>query len=341
MHRPVDWRAAAFLAVFAVIVAGPAMRLASSWAADSPARAADGASEPTANKAADKAGAPAAADKATGKDSPTASNRSATPDDAPSAKKPAKTPPAPAKKGASPADDGARVKTPLETAEKSAEKTPEPQKEEKFLVWLYRSMGFNYAIIFMTVTFNEVALVVMIVLGLRRSRICPPDLIAEFDSRLKKKQYQDAYDLAKKSNSFVGKVLASGMSNLSEGYDAALEAMQETGEEQTMRLEQRNGNIALVAQIGPMLGLLATVDGIVRAFGTIATKDTTPKPSELAAGIGIALVNTMVGLWLAVPSIVFYHYARNRLTRLIYEAGTISSRLMKRFAKLPVTVTKS
>ena len=107
-------------------------------------------------------------------------------------------------------------------------------------------------------------------------------MASEFDAHLKKKEYQEAYDLAKKDDSFLGKVLASGMANLSDGYDAALEAMQETGEEQTMRLEQRNGNIALIAQIGPMLGLLATVDGIVRAFAVIATKQVTPKPSELA-----------------------------------------------------------
>ena len=63
-------------------------------------------------------------------------------------------------------------------------------------------------------------------------------------------EYQEAYEAAKKNNSFLGKVLAAGMANLSEGHDAALEAMHEVGEEQNMRLEQRNGHIALIAQIG-------------------------------------------------------------------------------------------
>jgi hypothetical protein len=149
---------------------------------------------------------------------------------------------------------------------KKAEDEP-PPPDESALVWLYHSMGPRYVIIFLAVSFNEMALVVMIVLGLRRSCICPLELAAEFDGHLKKKQYQEAYDVAKKNDSFLGRVLASGMANLSEGYDAAVEAMEETGEEQTMRLEQRNGNIALIAQIGPMLGLLATVDGIVKALG--------------------------------------------------------------------------
>ena len=96
-------------------------------------------------------------------------------------------------------------------------------------------------------------------------------------------------------------MLAAGMSKLSDGYDAAMEAMQEVGEEQNMKLEQRNGYIALIAQIGPMFGLLGTVDGMVMAFDVIARSNVTPKPSELAQGIGTALVTTVVGLWIAIP----------------------------------------
>lgn len=209
-----------------------------------------------------------------------------------------------------------------------------PKKSDNVLVWLYNSMGLRYVIIFLGVTFNEIALVVMILLELRRQRICPLPLAAEFEAKLNEKQYQEAYDLVKEDKSFLGKVLAAGMAHLSEGHQAAVEAMQEVGEEQNMRLEQRNGYIALIAQLGPLLGLLATVDGIVRAFAVIAGKDVTPKPSELAQGIGIALVNTVVGLWIAIPSIVFYTIVRNRLTRLVLEASVVSTRLMKRFANV-------
>lgn len=216
------------------------------------------------------------------------------------------------------------------------ESPAQKESKESVLVWLYHSMTPRYVIIFLGVTFNEIALVVMIILGLRRKCICPLALAKDFENKLNKKQYQEAYDTAKKDNSFLGKVLAAGMANLSDGHEAALEAMHEVGEEQNMRLEQRNGHIALIAQIAPMLGLLATVDGIVRAFAVIAGKDVTPKPSELAQGIGIALVNTVVGLWLAIPSIIFYHIVRNRLTRLVLEVGVISARLMKRFSNVSV-----
>jgi biopolymer transport protein ExbB len=210
-----------------------------------------------------------------------------------------------------------------------------------FLIWLYKSLTLRYTVIFLIITFNAVALVVMIVLGLRRIAICPDDLLAAIDAKIDQRQYQEVYELARGDKSFLGKVLAAGMAKLSLGHDAAQEAMQETGEELNMKLEQRNGYIALIAQIAPMFGLLGTVDGMVTAFDVIATHDVTPKPSELAQGIGTALVTTVVGLWIAIPMIAFYHIIRNRLTQLMFEAGTITGDLLKRLVAGQAAVKKS
>ncbi|HPM84270.1 MAG TPA: MotA/TolQ/ExbB proton channel family protein, partial [Candidatus Anammoximicrobium sp.] len=58
---------------------------------------------------------------------------------------------------------------------------------------------------------------------------------------------------------------------------------------------------------------------------------TTPKPSELAQGISMALVTTLIGLWLAIPAILAFNLLKNRQTKLLLEAGIISENLMKRF----------
>ncbi|MBN1395272.1 MAG: MotA/TolQ/ExbB proton channel family protein [Pirellulales bacterium] len=212
---------------------------------------------------------------------------------------------------------------------------------ESFLVWLADSLRVRYVVIFLILTFNAVALIVMIVLGMRRSNICPEDFAAAFESKLNQKQYQDAYELAKNDKSFLAKVLAAGMSKISDGYEAVNETMQEVGEEQNMKMEQRNGYIALIAQIGPMFGLLGTVDGMVMAFDKIAHLPVSPKPSDLAQGIGTALVTTIVGLWIAIPLMVFYHLVRNRLARMVIEVSVISTNLMKRFNTVPGPVRRS
>lgn len=199
------------------------------------------------------------------------------------------------------------------------------------LSWLYSALGFRYTVIFLAISFTFVALIVMNLLAVRRDRIVPDALVAAFEAHLNEKRYQDAYELARTDDSFLGRVLSAGLAKLQTGYAESIEAMQEMGEEETMKLEQRISYIALIGTISPMFGLLGTVDGMVASFGTIAESVTQPKPSELASGIEMALVTTLVGLWLAIPAIGLYHFLKNRVARLVLEVGIISEGLMSRF----------
>jgi biopolymer transport protein ExbB len=148
---------------------------------------------------------------------------------------------------------------------------------------------------------------------------------------LNAKKYQEAYELAKNDESFLGKVLSAGLARLSSGYPQAIEAMQEVGEEENMQLEHRLSYLALIGTIAPMFGLLGTVDGMVQAFSVIAQSTVSPKPYELAQGVMTALVTTLVGLWLAIPAIIAFNILRNRIQRLVLEVGIVSENLMSRF----------
>jgi biopolymer transport protein ExbB len=171
----------------------------------------------------------------------------------------------------------------------------------------------------------------MNVLSIRRQNMVPPDLVQSFEAMLNEKRFQDAYELAKNDDSFLGHVLAAGLAKLQDGYPQAVEAMQEVGEDENMRLEQRLSYIALIATVSPMVGLLGTVHGMVVAFQTIARTNTQPKPSELAGGISMALITTLVGLLIAIPAIGLFGIFRNRLQRFVLEVGIFSERLMSRF----------
>jgi biopolymer transport protein ExbB len=213
----------------------------------------------------------------------------------------------------------------------SADQAGTPQS---LLSFYFRALGAKYVIIFLAMSFTLVALVVMNILTLRRSSIVPLDLVEGFEAHLNEKRYQEAYDLAKSDDSFLGHVLSAGLGKLSAGYPQAIEAMQEVGEEETMKLEHRLGYIALIGTISPMIGLLGTVDGMVDAFRTIATSSTQPKPSALAEAISKALITTLVGLWLAIPAIAIFGIMRNRMARLTLEVGILSEGLMSRFSNV-------
>lgn len=212
------------------------------------------------------------------------------------------------------------------------EAAPPEKPRQNMLMWFYKSLGILYSIVFLFISFNLVALIVMNILAGRRDQIVPAALVEAFEAHVNEKRYQEAYELAKSDESMLGHVLAAGMAKLSGGYDEAVKAMQDAGEEDNMKIEQRLSYVALCGQVGPMFGLLGTVDGMVQAFNKIASMNVTPKPSELADGIGTALVTTMVGLWVAIPAIAFHHFMRNRFQKMVAEVGMISDDLMKRIA---------
>ncbi len=207
---------------------------------------------------------------------------------------------------------------------------PAPRRRS-YLAWLYESLGLLYSVIFLGLSFSLVAVFVMNLLVARRDQILPSGLIEGFERHLEAKQYQEAYELARNDDSFLGKVLSAGLSRLTYGYEPAVEAMQEVGEEESMRLEHLLSYLALIGTISPMFGLLGTVDGMVQAFDVIAQSTVSPKPNELAQGIATALVTTLVGLWLAIPAIAAFNILRNRVARLVLEVGTVSEGLMRRF----------
>jgi biopolymer transport protein ExbB len=219
---------------------------------------------------------------------------------------------------------------------KPAAGVPQPivpaSQSKNLLRWLFESLGPMFSMIFLLLSFSLVSVMVMNLLGMRRDNVVPPAVAQAFEACLEEKKYQEAYELVRADDSLLGRVLAAGMAKISTSYEEATKAMEEAGQEETMRLEHRLSYVALIAQIGPMFGLLGTVDGMVQAFDVIAASNTTPKPNQLAQGIGTALVTTVVGLWIAIPAIAFNHILRARLARLLLEAGVISENLMGRFA---------
>ncbi len=203
---------------------------------------------------------------------------------------------------------------------------------ESLLGWMFHSLGISYSVVFLGLSFTLVALFVMNLLAARRDNMLPVALIEQFEEHLDAKEYQEAYELAKTDESFLAQVLSAGLSKLSRGYSPAIEAMQETGEEENMKLEHRLSYMALIGTISPMVGLLGTVQGMIASFQVIATSTTAPKPSELAAGISTALFTTLVGLFVAIPAIAAYNILRNRVARLVLEVGIVSEDLMGRFS---------
>ena len=212
---------------------------------------------------------------------------------------------------------------------------------ESFVAGMIRASSI-FGFLILLVAFTMIAIILMIAVQLRRDNYLPATFIEDFEQQLQAKDYQGAYESAKGSDSFIGRILTAGMGRLSRGYGEAVEQMQQAGEYETMAMEQKIGYLALIGSIAPMLGLLGTVQGMLVSFQVIASS-ASPKPSELADGISTALFTTFEGLVVAIPAMIFYALFKNRLARFLMECGFVAENLMKNFQnpgqpELPATV---
>jgi biopolymer transport protein ExbB len=200
------------------------------------------------------------------------------------------------------------------------------------LVYIAEACGWVFGPVFLLLSFILVALLVMCFLQIRKAVLLPPSLSEQFEQHLDAKEYQPAYELAKNDDSYLGHVLAAGMGKLQAGYPTAVAAMEEAQGEEQMKLEHKISYVSLIGALAPMLGLLGTVTGMVSSFKKIADNPgVAPKPDQLASGISTALVTTLIGLWIAIPAILFFQLFRNWLEEINSEASEESGRLMGRF----------
>lgn len=225
--------------------------------------------------------------------------------------------------------EGAAVDAAASGAE--SEETP---KGENYLVWMFRSLGLFFTLVFSLLSLSMVALIVVNVLALRRCVVAPEELATKFGALLDENRFQDAYQLAKDDESILGKTLAVGLSKTSAGYAKAEQAMRDVQEEETMRLEHQIGYLALIGNLAPMIGLFGTVVGMIASFQAIAAGGAAPSPQKLAEGIATALFTTELGLAIALPALFAFDFLKNRLSRFMLDVSVLSENLMGRFANV-------
>jgi biopolymer transport protein ExbB len=158
----------------------------------------------------------------------------------------------------------------------------------------------------------------------------PTEMLEQFHEKLEAKEYQEAYEIAKNSDSTLGKILAAGLVKMSDNIAAAEQTMTDTAEDELMTLEHRLSYHGTIASVSPMVGLLGTVFGMVKAFSVIAQTGV-PQASEIAHGIALALVTTQIGLLIAIPALVFFEVFKNRLARFVLELSVQTENVLNQF----------
>jgi biopolymer transport protein ExbB len=215
-------------------------------------------------------------------------------------------------------------------AQASASAAQGAKADESVLLWAIRASG-PIGLVILLMSLYLVALVAWMFLHFRRSVALPDELLVELGDLLARKQYDKAFAKLGSDDSFLARTLNAGVRKLSSGYPAAQRAMELTNEDVTMEMDHKTTYLATVGTLGPMIGLVGTVYGMILSFRVIATAGSSPQASQLAFGISTALFATLEGIALAVPAIAFYALFRNRIARLSLEVSMASESLLEQF----------
>ncbi len=206
-------------------------------------------------------------------------------------------------------------------------------EEAKSESWVdaYITSGGAIGFVILFCSFISLALIIEHIVNIKRDKIVPPQLIDEIEGMFENEEYQEALELCEAEPNFLTNVLAAGLPKINAGFDTMKAAMDEAGDEEAIKLQQKIGYLSLIGNIAPMMGLFGTVSGMIEAFQIIATKGASVSPSDLAGGISKALVTTFLGLFVAIPTMIAYFFFRNRVVRVTLEIGAIADELVERF----------
>lgn len=166
---------------------------------------------------------------------------------------------------------------------------------------------------------------------LSRARIDIDKFMQKISEALKHNKIMDALELCEKTPGPVAHVIKAGLLKHDRSRAEIKEAIEDAGIYEVPRLEKNLGALATIAHISPLLGLLGTVTGMVRAFQIIQEKASAMhlvSPGNLAGGIWEALITTAAGLIVAIPTFVAYNYLVSRVKYFIVEMERSSTELI-------------
>ena len=164
--------------------------------------------------------------------------------------------------------------------------------------------------------------------NLRRIRIIPLDFLQRIRQHWYRSETEMAMNLCESYNVPVSRVLKAGLARHTQGFSEMEKAIEGAGGHETSLLSSNLRILGAIGNLAPMLGLLGTVVGMIKAFDVISMHGT-GNPGLVASGISEALITTATGLVIGIPSLAIYHFLRGRVDKFIYEMEGVSIELME------------
>tara|TARA_B100000315_G_C14543975_1_gene572315 strand:- start:701 stop:1297 length:597 start_codon:yes stop_codon:yes gene_type:complete len=157
-------------------------------------------------------------------------------------------------------------------------------------------------------------------------------VISQIIDFVRKNNITEAIDLCEKNPFYATNILKSGLIRYEETKDVIRESMENASLYEVPKLEKNLNFLSTISHVSPLLGLLGTVVGLVICFRTIAQKTVTVgmvNPTDLADGIWVALLTTVAGLCVAIPSYIMYNFFVHKVNLATLESERGATELLE------------
>jgi biopolymer transport protein ExbB len=159
---------------------------------------------------------------------------------------------------------------------------------------------------------------------IRRKELMPEGLSDQVRDLLWNGRLNEANQICQQNPSLLSFILLNGFAEADDGWSEVEKALEDATAEQSARLFRKIEYLSVIGNIAPMVGLLGTVMGMIFAFQRVASTQGAAGAGDLAEGIYQALVTTVGGLIVAIPSLGAFAIFRNRLDQLVAEAAYLA-----------------
>lgn len=202
--------------------------------------------------------------------------------------------------------------------------------EESFIVHAVKSAGLAWSLLMGGISVGMVALSVFLLMELRLGVVMPEDFLTEFNTAIDNRQFQQAQQVAKDNPSWLAKSLDAALPKLQYGIEEASDAATRKLDEVRASKELIISFMAVIGQLGPLLGLVGTVYGMINSFKKLGSASGNVNTNALAGDISHALVVTLMGVGVAVPAIFFFTFFSKRLIQISTETNNMASDILAR-----------
>jgi biopolymer transport protein ExbB len=173
----------------------------------------------------------------------------------------------------------------------------------------------------------SIGLILHYLITIRRGTQTPATLAKSIVTFARQGLISNIEEITVDDDSMLGQAAHAAAAHIGGGGEAATAAIDEAVEEQAGRLMRRIEYLNVIGNIGPMIGLLGTVVGMIQAFSRIYESGS-PDPNKLVGDIAFALVNTFWGLFIAIPGLAAFAFFRNRIDAYAAECVKLCDRIV-------------